>query len=75
MNYFVLTISEDGDVYLEQKTREEILEDIKDGEIEAKEIAKEITETDLMEAGSKTYIFKGELVVPTEKEVVKEWEI
>lgn len=74
MKYFVLTVSEDGDVYLVTTTREDILREVKDGEITVKDIKTTSPDGDLMaEAG--TYIFKGELVCPTPKKVVEEYDI
>ena len=74
MKYFVLTISEDGDVYLYEKTQEEVLEEIKDGEIDPEDIGTEVPNGDVMST-SGTYIFKGELVVPKPKKVVEEYEL
>lgn len=73
MSYFVLIVTEGGDVYFEKKSKEEILEDLNNDEIG--EVAQMITENNLMEAGAKTYIIKGELVAPQEKKVVKEYDI
>ncbi len=70
MKYFVLEMSEDGDVYLRDFTKEELEQSLNQGDWEGTKVFKSIDEFDLMEAGAGIYIFKGELVTPVNEKVV-----
>lgn len=71
--YFVLQVSEDGDVYLHEYTKEELLAEFDD--LDKNEVADEIPNGDVMEFSKSIFIFKGKLVKPFEKTVVKEFDI
>jgi hypothetical protein len=72
--YYVLHISEDGDVYFNEKTKEELENDINKGSLETNFFEK-VNGGDVMEGGAGTYIIKGELVVPQNKEIVTRREL
>ncbi len=78
--YFVITTTEDGDVYLQELEKEMLLNEMTpvDGhaELEAANIRTTIERgfENLTDRGG-TFIIKGELVVPTPIEVVKTFEI
>ena len=72
--YYVLSISEDGDVYLNEYTKEKLEEELNEEGAETTFFNK-IEEGNLMEAGTGSYIIKGQLVVPQNKEVVTKKEL
>lgn len=73
MNYFVIHVSEDGDVSAErmtQQTLEQRLEQSYWGEL-----PKFLTPEDNLETNPGLLIVKGELVIPATVEVVKRWSV
>lgn len=78
MKYFVISISEDGDIRITEHSKKELERQMsgEDGYPAADDIREEIGEADPNYWGSKgTLIIKGEIVQPKAVEVVKRMEL
>lgn len=75
-NYFVICVSEDGDLSIRSFTRKEILKEINDGEVNPNACRHFIDESNPMYWGeNNTLIIKGEIVSPKGVKVVTEFDI
>ena len=76
-NYIVVSVSEDGDVYMstltEDTLKERLNEDYWGREVQF--LTPGTRSRNLMENGCGIYIIKGEIVTPRAKEVVTQWEV
>ena len=76
MKYFVISVSEDGDVSVTQHTKEELEREMNEHGWPDPEICRDDTGGDPQEWGEKRYlIIKGEIVKPRPIEVVKQVEL
>jgi hypothetical protein len=81
MNYFVISVSEDGDVSVRRMSRQQILKDLNDENSGLK--AEKVFEGNPKESdpnywereGKDTVIIKGELVSPKAIKIVEKYEI
>ena len=78
-NYFVITCNEDGDVYIQQMSRERIEADLNESEEEeggyfGKHILTEIKDMDLQSYHG-TFIIEGRLVKPKVVEKITRWSV
>ena len=78
--YFVITNC-DGDTYVTIKSKEELLEDVKEGSIGCENNGIYLTEKDIVKNGNTNYwggqplIIKGEIVSPKPIKVVTDYDI
>lgn len=83
VNYFVIDLGEDGDIYITKMTKERLEKSLNDdieemGQVSSQEVLKMSTQINLVNPGkvlARQIIIKGEQVYPTPIEVVSRVEI
>jgi|1185.fasta_scaffold254923_3 hypothetical protein len=73
MSYFLISVSEDGDVGMHKMDAAALAKHL--NETTGSKFATSIPDTDLMRWGDYELIIKGEIVVPTPREMVTKWEV
>jgi hypothetical protein len=72
--YFVVTLTEDGDVYMERMDKRELLARLNDEDARYEKVHPLFPDSsDIQDADPGSWIIKGDLVRPVEKKVVKEY--
>jgi len=73
MTYFVIYCNEDGEVWIKDYTKDQLLEELEEGSFS--EFRDNLKENNPQYWGDSVLIIKGEIVTPTPKTVVTEYEI
>lgn len=73
--YFLIHVTEDGDVYVKQYKKDDLLKVIKDGYFGDMSFLEHIEEENPQYWGANTLIIRGEIVTPKPVEVVTDYEL
>lgn len=75
MNYFIITTNEDGDVYFEKLSKDQVLAVLKEEPDPSFSPDEDFDRFVNLTDSPKRILIKGEIIVPEPVEVVKEWKI